>query len=184
MSLRTPRLTMSIAPLPIAVMPIAAVSIAALVMLTGCSGPTEPAAAPSSAPAVDAGGGAAVAAYLTSDCATVSASIASDEPPADAQGLDGVFVTLGPEGVPAISISDRAPDAAVLQTLDLSQGKGDAVAPGDSVTVNYCGVGLTSRQIFDSSWVRGEPISFSLDGLIQGWIDGMPGMRVVASGSS
>jgi peptidylprolyl isomerase len=89
-----------------------------------------------------------------------------------------VFVTLGSQGVPSVTISDMAPSATSLQSLDLSQGKGDPVAPGDSITVNYCGVGLDSRQVFDSSWARGEPISFALDGLIQGWIDGLPGMRV------
>ena len=52
------------------------------------------------------------------------------------------------------------------------------VLAGDTLTVNYCGVGMQSRQMFDSSWTRGEPISFPLDGLIQGWIQGLPGMKV------
>ena len=34
--------------------------------------------------------------------------------------------------------------------------------------------------MFDSSWARGAPAAFPLDpgGLIQGWIDGLPGMKV------
>ena len=31
---------------------------------------------------------------------------------------------------------------------------------------------------FDSSWNRGESIQFPLRGLIQGWQDGIPGMKV------
>ncbi len=31
---------------------------------------------------------------------------------------------------------------------------------------------------FDSSWNRGESITFPLQGLIQGWQEGIPGMKV------
>ena len=151
--------------------------VAVSALAAACSGPSEPTAS-APADAASAAAGPAVAPYLTSDCASPATTVPSDAPPADAQGIDGVFVTLGTEGVPSVSISDMAPDATSLQSLDLSQGKGDPVQPGDSITVNYCGVGLVSRQVFDSSWARGEPISFGLDGLIQGWIDGLPGMRV------
>lgn len=146
--------------------------------LAACSGPSEPTAATPAAGDGSAAPAAASAPFLTSDCAAPATPIPSDTAPGDAQGLDGVFVTLGAEGVPSVTISAMAPDATTLQSVDLSQGKGDPVAPGDTITVNYCGVGLDSRQVFDSSWARGEPISFGLDGLIQGWIDGLPGMRV------
>ena len=45
------------------------------------------------------------------------------------------------------------------------------------LTVDYVGVGQQSRQVFDSSWVRGEPAVFPLDGVIQGWQQGMLGMK-------
>ena len=147
-------------------------------LATACSGPSEPTAATDAAGPATAAAAPAGAPYLTSNCAGPGDPVPSDAPPADAQGADGVFVTLEAQGVPFVSISDMAPDATSLQSIDLSQGKGDPVQPGDSITVNYCGVGLDSRRVFDSSWARGEPISFGLDGLIQGWIDGLPGMRV------
>lgn len=150
-------------------------------LVSACSGPSEPSQPSAASAAGEAAAGEATtpgAPFLTSDCAAPANPVPTDTPPADGQGLDGVFVTLGSQGVPSVTISDMAPSATSLQSLDLSQGKGDPVAPGDSITVNYCGVGLDSRQVFDSSWARGEPISFALDGLIQGWIDGLPGMRV------
>lgn len=149
-------------------------------VLAACSGPTEPdRSTPSAAPDSSSAAAAdASAPFLTTDCAAMTPPVASNDAPADAQGLDGVFVSLGDQDVPSITISDKAPDATSLQSLDLVTGKGPAVQPGQTLTVNYCGVGLTSRSLFDSSWVRGEPASFALDGLIQGWIDGLPGMTV------
>jgi peptidylprolyl isomerase len=45
------------------------------------------------------------------------------------------------------------------------------------VTVNYVGVGQQSGQVFDSSWQRGQPATFPLDGVIQGWSEGLVGMQ-------
>ncbi len=61
---------------------------------------------------------------------------------------------------------------------DLIVGDGDEAKPGDNVTVHYAGVEYESGEEFDSSWGRGESIQFPLRGLIQGWQDGIPGMKV------
>jgi peptidylprolyl isomerase len=65
-----------------------------------------------------------------------------------------------------------------LQVTDLTVGDGREAEPGDRVLVHYVGVDFESGEEFDSSWNRGEPIEFPLRGLIQGWQDGIPGMRV------
>ena len=65
-----------------------------------------------------------------------------------------------------------------LQVTDLTVGDGQEAQPGDRVLVHYVGVDFESGEEFDSSWNRGEPIEFPLRGLIQGWQDGIPGMRV------
>ena len=65
-----------------------------------------------------------------------------------------------------------------LQVTDLTVGDGQEAEPGDRVLVQYVGVDFESGEEFDSSWNRGEPIEFPLRGLIQGWQDGIPGMRV------
>ena len=49
---------------------------------------------------------------------------------------------------------------------------------GATVTVHYVGVEFDTGEEFDSSWKRGESIEFPLQGLIQGWQDGIPGMKV------
>jgi len=66
---------------------------------------------------------------------------------------------------------------AELEVADVYVGEGDAVAPGATVTVNYTGVGQQSGKVFDSSWQRGEPATFPLDGVIQGWSQGLVGMQ-------
>ena len=74
-----------------------------------------------------------------------------------------------------------APEGPAPQELvirDIIVGDGAEAKPGDNVTVHYVGVEYESGEEFDSSWVRGETIQFPLRGLIQGWQDGIPGMKV------
>ncbi len=69
-----------------------------------------------------------------------------------------------------------APSELVIE--DLVVGDGPAAVPGAVVTVHYVGVDYDTGAEFDSSWNRGQTIEFPLDGLIQGWQDGIPGMKV------
>ena len=66
----------------------------------------------------------------------------------------------------------------VLEITDITVGDGAEAKPGGTVRVHYLGVEFASGEEFDSSWNRGESIEFPLRGLIQGWQDGIPGMRV------
>jgi peptidylprolyl isomerase len=65
-----------------------------------------------------------------------------------------------------------------LQIRDLVVGDGPQARAGDQVKVHYVGVEFDTGEEFDASWGRGAPIEFPLRGLIQGWQDGIPGMRV------
>jgi len=61
---------------------------------------------------------------------------------------------------------------------DLVIGDGpECQHPNQIVTIHYRGILLDGR-VFDSSYDRGAPIVASLDSLIPGWQQGMPGMRV------
>ena len=63
-----------------------------------------------------------------------------------------------------------------LEIWDATEGTGDAVKPGGTVTVHYTGW-LTDGTKFDSSVDRGKTISFPLNGVIKGWQEGSPGMK-------
>ncbi len=69
-----------------------------------------------------------------------------------------------------------APTELVIE--DVVVGDGAEAVPGGTVKVHYVGVEYDTGEEFDSSWNRGESIEFPLRGLIQGWQDGIPGMRV------
>ncbi|MEO6941843.1 MAG: FKBP-type peptidyl-prolyl cis-trans isomerase [Terrimesophilobacter sp.] len=78
---------------------------------------------------------------------------------------------------PEIDFFDgEAPD--VLVAKDIEVGAGDEAAPGATVEVHYVGVDLETGEEFDSSWSRSQSITFPLRGLIAGWQEGIPGMRV------
>lgn len=65
-----------------------------------------------------------------------------------------------------------------LQKIDMTTGSGDTVKAGDTVTVHYTGAVAATGVIFQSSHDRGEAIPLSLNNVIQGWKDGIPGMKV------
>lgn len=120
---------------------------------------------------------------------TAAAPIASAPPaaapePACAAGTSsdseyscaGVTVTGAAGEQPTITLAEDFGPASELLVADLYVGQGDPVAPGATLTVQYVGVGEQSREVFDSSWVRGQPATFPLSGVIQGWQQGMLGM--------
>ena len=65
-----------------------------------------------------------------------------------------------------------------LQTEDIKVGEGAQVASDSNVTVHYTGAIAATGEVFQSSKDFGRPISFSLDGVIKGWTEGVPGMQV------
>lgn len=65
-----------------------------------------------------------------------------------------------------------------LQKIDTINGDGAEVASGANVTVHYTGALASTGVIFQSSKDTGSPISFPLSGVIAGWTQGVPGMKV------
>jgi peptidylprolyl isomerase len=70
------------------------------------------------------------------------------------------------------------PAPADLVIEDIVTGDGEEAKPGGTVTVHYLGVDFDSGEEFDSSWSRGQSITFPLNNLIEGWKRGIPGMKV------
>jgi peptidylprolyl isomerase len=137
-----------------------------ILALSACSGSSDP-----SAGAPQAGAG------MTTDCAVQAPPTPVTSIPAG-PSLDGVTVITDGTKAPIVIVADGAAPVTELGSLEITPGDGAAAKAGDTLTVDYCGIGLASQSIFDSSWVRGEPAVFPLDGLIQGWQDGLPGMKV------
>lgn len=77
-------------------------------------------------------------------------------------------------------LSSFTPVAKVdsLQKIDTIPGNGDEVKTGDTVTAHYTGAVASTGIIFQSSLDSGQPIPFSLGQVIQGWAEGVPGMKV------
>jgi FKBP-type peptidyl-prolyl cis-trans isomerase len=66
--------------------------------------------------------------------------------------------------------------ASGLQYRELTAGTGKQPGPTSTVTVHYKGTFINGKQ-FDSSYDRGQPISFPLDGVIKGWTEGLQLMK-------
>jgi peptidylprolyl isomerase len=65
-----------------------------------------------------------------------------------------------------------------LETADLITGTGAVAKTGDSLTVQYVLATYSSRKTVQSSWTS-QPFTFTLgQGVIQGWDDGVAGMKV------
>ena len=59
-----------------------------------------------------------------------------------------------------------------LQYEIVEEGSGKTPAPTDTVTVNYKGTLINGHE-FDSSYSRGKPATFQLNGVIKGWTEGL-----------
>lgn len=66
--------------------------------------------------------------------------------------------------------------ASGLQYKVITEGTGKQPTPEDLVTVHYRGTLIDGTE-FDSSYARGEPVTFPLSGVIPGWIEGLQLMK-------
>ena len=126
---------------------------------------------------------AVVAAVIVAGCG--GSSKASGIVPAPEAGSTQASVPTTPKPPPALANKPTVtvpsgPAPTKLVTKDLVPGTGQTVKPGQTVTVNYVGVLYKTGKEFDSSWKTGQPATFPLTagGVIQGWVQGIPGMKV------
>ncbi|MCL4878072.1 MAG: FKBP-type peptidyl-prolyl cis-trans isomerase [Anaerolineae bacterium] len=85
------------------------------------------------------------------------------------------------EGEAYLAENARYPDVQVtpsgLQYTVVREGQGAKPTAADTVEVHYTGK-LINNKVFDSSYGTGEPVVFPLDGVIQGWTEGVQLMSV------
>jgi peptidylprolyl isomerase len=72
-------------------------------------------------------------------------------------------------------ITDRI---TTLGIEDVMVGEGAEAAASSTVTVHYTGATMKDGIVFESSKDGGAPATFPLGNLIQGWKEGIPGMKV------
>lgn len=65
-----------------------------------------------------------------------------------------------------------------LEISDTVVGDGQEVVEGDTITAHYTGALVSDGTIFESSHDSGNPASFGLNQVIDGWTVGVPGMKV------
>jgi len=63
-----------------------------------------------------------------------------------------------------------------LQYKVITEGKGKSPKASDTVTVNYAGTLIDGTE-FDSSYKRGQPVSFPVGGVIKGWTEALQLMK-------
>ncbi|MFU0469426.1 FKBP-type peptidyl-prolyl cis-trans isomerase [Gardnerella vaginalis] len=90
-------------------------------------------------------------------------------------------VTLDKSGAPSLDKNNYVPDGKLVSQT-LIEGTGKEVSAKSTVSAHYSGW-TTDKDgklhQFDSSWTRGTPADFSLDGqVIPGWTKGLAGKKV------
>jgi peptidylprolyl isomerase len=78
---------------------------------------------------------------------------------------------------PTISAPSGTPPAE-LTTSDVIVGTGTEVLPSSTLTVHYTLMAWSTGKIIESSWDGGQPATFPLANVVEGWQKGLPGAKV------
>lgn len=81
------------------------------------------------------------------------------------------------KGIPSITVPKKAAPANMAVQV-LTEGKGEVLKATDSVSALYTGWTWSDGKKFDSSFDKGAPVDFSLQGVIPGWTLGLAGQKV------
>lgn len=78
------------------------------------------------------------------------------------------------------TLQDFTPTDSIPELVrdDRTQGTGVEAEANDTVTCHYTGAVAKTGEVFQTSHDFGKAISFPLNGVIAGWTEGVPGMKV------
>ena len=147
--------------------------------LAACSGTPDQGSSAASPDATAAPTAEATAETSPSAAPTDAASPSASPTPTipASTNLDAVQVAGDLAAGPVVTVA--APWAInQSQNKVLGQGDGPLVLPGDVVRLDYVGVNGRTGQVFDSSFQRGQPAAFSLNGVVPGFAKGLTGQNV------
>jgi len=129
-----------------------------------------------------------VAEVVTSSVTETPAAAATCPTAAPAKGGTPEWTLTGTSGSVAVtgSTDTAAPDinvdtpfsVAETQVHTLQAGDGPVVADTATVSVCYMGVDGRDGAVFDSSYERGAPVDFPLDGVVPGFQKAIAGQKV------
>jgi len=113
-----------------------------------------------------------------SESVSASADTALDAPEVDRDPQGKLpAITFSSKGIPTMAkVASDAPTVISVKTL--TAGDGTVVVAGDYVKVDYAGFLWSEGTQFDSSYDTGEPSSFSLNQVVDGWKYGLAGTKV------
>ncbi len=96
------------------------------------------------------------------------------------QGRTGSIEVTGPSDTASPKISVTKPFSVAETYVQAFNPPGDGAVVGDTATVSVCYLGVNGRtgERFDSTYDRGKPASFSLDGVIPGFKKAIAGQKV------
>lgn len=77
---------------------------------------------------------------------------------------------------PELGKPSGAPPTTLIKE-DVTIGSGAQVLPTSTVTVHYTLMAWSTGEVVETSW-GATPATFPLNGVIQGWQEGMPGMKI------
>ena len=91
----------------------------------------------------------------------------------------GIIPATNPADEPKLTIAGAAA-SSTLQSKDLVEGKGEAIAAGDTVALHIVAYRGDTGEKITSTWPEGAPVSLTLEegGSLPGIIKGVPGMKV------
>ena len=104
---------------------------------------------------------------MNSSDSTSSSSAASDSLP---------VVSANAGEVPTVSAPTGAAPTE-LTTKDIIVGTGAEVLPTSTLTVHYYLMTWSNGKVIESSWI-GQPATFPLAQVVEGWQKGLPGAKV------
>ncbi|MCV7414928.1 FKBP-type peptidyl-prolyl cis-trans isomerase [Mycolicibacterium litorale] len=94
-------------------------------------------------------------------------------------GATGSVAVTGSTDTTAPDVKVEGPFSVTeTQVQTLQPGDGPVVADTAAVTVCYMGVNGRDGSVFDSSYERGEPVEFPLDGVVPGFQKAIAGQKV------
>jgi hypothetical protein len=142
---------------------------ALVLMLSACSSQTDNSSSVSAATKTAQAG----------DTCPTAAPADAGSPEWTLSGATGSVAVTGSTDAAAPVVKVDGPfSVSQTEVRTLQAGSGPVVAPTATVSVCYMGVNGRDGNVFDSSYERGEPVDFPLDGVVPGFQKAITGQKV------